>query len=189
MTQILVTPPAAPAVDLATAKANLRIDGTDMDPLVTSWIAGVTSTMEAEIGQCMVTQQWDVIVDRFADSIALPHPANDVVSVSYIDEAGAKQDLAPALCRIVRRRYESSMVAARGTRWPTTACGDAEVTIRVSCGYGDDDKTTPAALKLYIIGKLVEQFDPAALTLRDRTTDTVQSKFLEGLLDQFRSHA
>jgi uncharacterized phiE125 gp8 family phage protein len=188
MTQILITPPAELAVDLVTAKANLHIDGDDMDPLVTSWIKGVTSTMEGEIGQCMVTQEWDVIVDRFADCIALPHPANDVVSVSYIDQAGVKQDLAPALCRIVRKRYESTLVPARGARWPVTACGDAEVTIRVSCGYGPDDATTPAALKLYIISKLVEQYDPVSATMRDVTTDTAQSKYLEKMLDQFRSY-
>lgn len=188
MTQILITPPSALAVDLVTAKANLRIDDDDMDALVTSWIEGVTSTMENEIGQLMISQTWDVMLDRFADRIALPHPATEITSVSYVDQDGLTRQLSPILYRIIRTRYESILVP-RGIAWPATAVDDEAVTIRVVCGYGPDYQSTPPSLKLYIIGKLVEQFDSAALTLRDRTTDTVQSKFLEGLLDQFRSHA
>lgn len=189
VTQVLVTPPTVLAVDLATAKLNMRIDGTDMDALVTSWIEGVTSTMENEIGQCMVDQGWQVVTDGFADRIPLPHPASEILSITYLDAAGDEQQLAPALCKIVRKRYDSALVLAADAAWPVTAVDEAAVTISVKCGYGPTADTTPAALKLYILGKLVEQFDPISATMRDLTTDTVQSKNLERLLDQFRSYA
>jgi hypothetical protein len=47
-----------------------------------------------------------------------------------------------------------------------------------TCGYGDDEEAVPGAVKLYILSKLIEQYDPPARS----QAGTVQSKFNDRLL-------
>lgn len=202
MSSRLISPPTALAVDLAEAKQNLRIDGTDMDALVTQWIKGTTGLLEQEIGQCLMMQTWEVSLDEFptrwptwhhgpehrSDGIRLPHPVKTVQSVSYIDEQGQQQALPEMAWMLDADRYSTHLRPARGTSWPRTSRGPGAVVITVDCGYGEDATATPDALKLYILAKLVQQFDPVSTTPRDLTSDTVQAKFIEGLLDAFRSY-
>ncbi len=203
MTKIRTVAPAVLAVTLADAKANLRVDAdrTDMDDLITSWIRGVVSKAEHAIGQRLMTQTWQVRLDAFpgasfwrlgdacagslAQAIGLPHPVISVSSVKYLDPDGVEQTLAPAGYKLVRRNYESFLVPARGGNWPATAGELDSVVSTVVCGYGADPALTPENVRLFILAKLVEQFDPATRLERD----TVQSAYLDGLLDACRSYA
>lgn len=185
MSAVRILPPVQLPVDLALAKLNLRIDGDDMDLLVTSWVRGIVAKLEHEIGQCLVTQTWRVSVDGFHNGIALPHPALQVALVSYVDADGNAQRLAPAACRIHRTSYRSTLLPAAGASWPATLADLAAVTIEVVCGYGDQPEQVPDNLKLYILAKLVEEFDPVTRMERD----TTQSAFVTGLLDACRTYA
>ena len=49
-------------------------------------------------------------------------------------------------------------------------------------GYGASDADIPKGIKLYILARLVEQYDPAIRVEKD----TVQSSFLDGLLDRYK---
>lgn len=182
---IRITPPVVLADDLALIKKNMAIDGDYMDDVVTGWARGVISQLEHEIGQCLMTQTWRVTLDAFALEIALPHPVIDVVSVKYIDVDGAEQLLATGNYRIRASRYTSLLVPSRGARWPATLDDTDVVTIDVKCGYGAALADVPENVQLYILAKLVEQFDPATRLERD----TVQSAFVDRLLDACRSYA
>jgi uncharacterized phiE125 gp8 family phage protein len=199
MTKIRTAAPAALAVTLDSAKAALRIDGDEMDALVTIWVKGIVGDLEHEIGQCLMEQTWEVRLPAFpcaprwqlgqaarqlADEISLPHPVLSITSVSYIDQAGNSQLLAPENYRLNRARYSSSLSPARGSSWPATAEDDAAVVVVLKAGYGTAPEATPEEVQLYVLAKLVEQFDPATRTERD----TVQSKFVDGLLDRCRSY-
>lgn len=185
MTAIRVTPPAVLAVDLDLIKRNMVIDGDYMNDVVTGWAQGVIAQLEHEIGQCLMAQTWRVTLDAFAPEITLPHPVIDVVSVEYIDLDGAEQVLASSGYRVRASRYDSLLVPGRGARWPATLPDTDVVTIEVKCGYGTMPKDTPENIRLYILAKLVEQFDPITRTERD----TVQSAFIDRLLDACRSRA
>jgi uncharacterized phiE125 gp8 family phage protein len=201
MTKIRTVAPTVLAVDLAVAKANLRIDGSDMDALVTLWLRGIIASLEHEIGQCLMEQTWEVRLPGFpsipcwrvgqrvassvADEIRLPHPVMAVTSVKYLGTDGAEQVLGEGAYRLNASRFASTLSPARGASWPATAEDDAAVVIEVQCGYGDTPDKTPENVQLYILAKLVEQFDPATRTERD----TVQSAFIDGLLDACRSHS
>jgi uncharacterized phiE125 gp8 family phage protein len=200
MTKIRTAAPTVLAVTLEDAKMALRIDGSDMDVLVTMWTKGVIANLEHEVGQCMMEQTWEVRLPAFpgvpcwavgqpsprnlSAEISLPHPVMEVTSVSYIDIDGATQTLAPEAYRINRTRYTSTLSPARGGSWPATAEDDAAVVVVAQCGYGDAPEATPEEVQLYILAKLAEQFDPATRLERD----TVQSKFVDGLLDRCRSY-
>ncbi|KQW97133.1 hypothetical protein ASC94_10100 [Massilia sp. Root418] len=185
MAEIRITPPAVLAVDLALVKSNMGIDGGDLDALVTSWTKGVIADLEHEIGQCMMEQTWRVTADGFGDAITLPHPVIEIASVKYIDPDGVEQTLADTGYRVRREQYQSSLLPARGASWPATLDDVDVVTIEVVCGYGDTPDSTPENVQLYILAKMREQFDPATRLERD----TVQSTYLDGLLDACRSYA
>lgn len=184
MTMIRITPPAALPVSLDLAKANMRVDGDDMDALITSWIKGVVAALEHEIGQCLIEQTWRVMVDSFPAALELPHPVMSVTSVKYFDVDGTEQTLDPAAYRLWRARYRSALMPPRGGAWPETLA-DTDVTVEVVCGYGAAPDDVPENVQLYILAKLVEQFDPATRMERD----TVQSAFVARLLDACRSYA
>lgn len=185
MTQRLITPPTVLAVTLDQAKANLRVDGADMDALITMWVEGIIAALEHEIGQCLMPQTWEVTLDAFPIAISLPHPVISITSVKYLDVTGAEQTLAPAAYKLIRSAYTSTLTAISGATWPTTASEVGAVTITVECGHGTTAAATPANVRLYILAKLVEQFDPATRTERD----TVQSDFVGRLLDACRTYA
>lgn len=200
MTKIRTFAPTVLAVTLDAAKAALRIDGDDMNALVTIWIKGIIGDLEHEIGQCLMEQTWEVRLPGFpgvpcwplgqlaphqlADEISLPHPVLSIISISYLGQDGNSQPLAPEKYRINRTRYTSSLSPARGGSWPATAEDDAAVVVVLKSGYGTSPEATPEEVQLYILAKLVEQLDPATRMERD----TVQSKFIDGLLDRCRSY-
>lgn len=201
MTKIRTAAPSVTAVTLEAAKAALRVDGDEMDALITIWIKGIIGELEHEIGQCLMEQTWEVRLPAFpgapcwnlgqsaprrlADEISLPHPVLSITSVSYIDPDGSTQPLAPEQYRLNQTRYTSSLSPARGTNWPATAEDDAAVVVVLKAGYGSAPEAMPENVQLYILAKLVEQFDPATRMERD----TVQSSFISGLLDRCRSYA
>ncbi len=204
MTKICTVPPAVLAVTLADAKENMRIDGNDLDALVSSWVAGTVAALEHEIGQCMMEQTWTVTLDEFPsipmqvigsahvrkimNAIDLPHPVISVTSIKYLDLAGDEQILAPSAYRISRKAYSTSVAPVVGTVWPITLTETDVVVVTCVCGYGDTAAATPPNVKLYVLAKLVEQFDPVSSTMRDLKDDTVQSKFITRLLDACRSY-
>lgn len=185
MSMMQITPAAVLAVDLSLIKKNMVIDGDYMDDIITGWARGVIATLEHKIGQCLMAQTWRVTRDAFAEEIILPHPVLGVVSVKYVDVAGAEQVLATDAYRVRASRYESVLVPARGERWPATLADTDVVVIEVQCGYGTTPAATPPDIQLYILAKMVEQFDPAAKAERD----TTQSVFVERLLDARRTYA
>ena len=174
------------AVPLAKARENLRVDGEYMDALITTWLSGIIADAEFQLGQCLMEQTWEVHLDRFPTPIPLPHPVlsvDDVASITYLDANGIGQTLAPAAYQLVRSEYKSSLVPARGMVWPSSADVCTPV-VTVKCGYGNTPDKTPANIQLYLLAKLVEQFDPATRSERD----TVQSTFIDRLLDACRTY-
>lgn len=201
MTQIRTIAPTVLAVTLDSARANLRVDGTDLDALITTWVKGITADLEHHIGQCLMEQTWEVHLPVFpvvpchligkaqpiqaTQAISLPHPVISITSVQYLDEAGVEQTLDSTAYRMNVGRYASTLTPARGATWPATAEDEAAVVVTLQCGYGSTPDKTPENVQLYILAKLVEQFDPHTRTERD----TVQSVFVDGLLDACRSYA
>jgi len=185
MQSIQTVPPAVLPVDLRKAADNLGIDGTDADDRIAGWLHGIVGTLEKRIGRCLMRQTWQVTLDSFSPAVSLPHPVLRVVSINYVDAAGQDQTLPLSAVRLVRQQYATLLKPARGQIWPATLQDDEAVRITVESGYGDDPDATPADLKLYILAKLVEQYDPAAGGERE----TVQTSYLDSMLDPYRSYA
>lgn len=185
MSQRLIKPPTELAVTLDQAKANLRVDSSDLDALITLWTQGITTALEHEIGLCLMPQTWEVTLDAFPVAIKLPHPVISIASVNYLDTSGVEQTLSPAAYKLTRTAYASALTPAAGTAWPATFHDTEVVTVTLQCGCGPTASSTPKNIQLYLLAKLVEQFDPATRMERD----TVQSDFIGRLLDACRTYA
>lgn len=73
MPSILLTPPAAEPLSLAEAKAFLRVETTDDDPLVAALISAARLHVETRTGLALVTQSWRMVLDCW--------PANGRIAV------------------------------------------------------------------------------------------------------------
>jgi uncharacterized phiE125 gp8 family phage protein len=188
MSMIQVSPPAALAVSLATAKDQLRIeqDDTAFDALLTLWIEGITAS-EAEhvTGRAFVNRPMRVALDSFPDAIRLAAPAYSVESVKYLDPDGVEKTLDPADYYADKVTEPGYIVPASGKAWPATAVQVNTVTVDFTAGYGPDGSTVPKAAQLYILARLSEQWDPATKEFKE----TVTSSFVKGLLDQLKVYA
>jgi uncharacterized phiE125 gp8 family phage protein len=186
MTARLITPPTGLPVTLDEAKANMGIDGTDQDAVLTAWIMGVTAYAEQMTHRAIMQQGWRVTLDAFPDAIRLEAPKLlSVQSVNFVDAAGADQVLDPADYRVDTVSEPGYIVPARGKAWPVTYDEINAVSVDYTCGYGNAPADVPAGIRLFILAKLREQFDPAVRVEKD----TVQATFIDRLLDQYVVYA
>lgn len=180
----LITPHAALPVSLAEAKLNLRIDGNEQDTMIEAWLHGITAHAEHVTGRSFINQTWRVTLDAFPDAIELPVPVSSV-TVKFLDEAGIEQTLDPADYLVDSASEPGYAVPNVGKAWPTTYDRINAVNVDVVAGYGATEASVPNGIKLYILAKLVEQYDPAIKAEKD----TVQSSFIDRLLDPYKVYA
>lgn len=181
----LITPPAALPVSLASAKMNLRIDDSDQDDLITAWIEGITAHAEHYTGRSFVNQTWRVTLDTFPDAIELPPPVSSVISLKYLDEEGTEQTLDPTDYIVDSVSEPGYLVPGVDKAWPATYDRINAVYVDVVSGYGATYTDVPAGLRLYILAKLTEQFDPSVRVEKD----TVQASFIDSMLDRYKVYA
>ncbi|MGI4849324.1 MAG: head-tail connector protein [Janthinobacterium lividum] len=183
MTDRLITPAQELAVPLETAKANLGFDGNDSDLLITVWLKGVIAHAENYTNRAFVHQTRRLTLDSFAEAIELERsPLASVIAIRFYDVDGQQQTLDPADYLVDTASEPGYVVPAAGKAWPATADRVNAVTVDYVAGYGPSDVTVPEEIQLYILAKLVEQFDP---TVRLEQM-TVQSTFIDSLLQSSR---
>jgi uncharacterized phiE125 gp8 family phage protein len=133
----LVTGPAVEPISLAEAKAHLRVEVANDDELIDSLIAAVRQGVE-ERGYVLITQTWDLHLDRFPGVIRIPRaPVQSIDSVSYVDTDGATQPLALSLYTADLTATPARIVPAYGESWPATRPVPKAVTVRFVAGYGN----------------------------------------------------
>ena len=93
----LITPPAEEPVNLAEAKAQLRIDSTNEDAVLLGYLKTAREDAETILRRAILTQTWDIFLKAFpgAASIRLPlPPLQSVTGVYYTPDGGTEQTYA-----------------------------------------------------------------------------------------------
>ena len=95
----IVAPAEAPVM-LAEAKAQLRVDHDDEDPLIQHYIDAATAWLDGAsgiLGRCLVSQTWQMDLDAITGLILLPFPDSVIDSAVFTDAAGVDLDYHIAL--------------------------------------------------------------------------------------------
>lgn len=134
----LITVPASLAVDLAKVKTDLRIDGSDQDALITTFINAATKACEHKIGRKIIDQTWELALDAFPDdAIELPfYKSTAIVSVKYIDTAGVEQTIFASNYTLDNYDRHNWLLPAIGYTWPDVQADTANA-VKVRFKSGD----------------------------------------------------
>lgn len=137
MRLIRVTPPVQEPLAPEEVQLYRREDSATELPLLTGLIRAAREMVEEHTRTALVTQTWELRVDRFpCGSIRLPRPpVQSVESVKYIDSAGAEVTLAPTEYVLDSSDFPGVVRLAYGRSWPTTRDEPAAVRIRFVAGY------------------------------------------------------
>lgn len=169
-------------VTLAEAKLDARIDGTEYDSMIPSWIAAARSMAEQACGRAFALATYTLKLDAFpAGEIRLDwSPVASITSVQYIDTAGATQTLASSAYVLDSHNLPAWLLPAYGTEWPDTLDAANAVTVTYVAGEGT---STPDTVKTYIKAHIAERVKNAEATSDKPLTPL---PYLERLLDRER---
>lgn len=152
----LITAPASYPVTLTEAKAQCRVDGSDEDALLNSYIAMATAHVESVTGRAIISQTWELVIDDFSDAIMLTKgPVQSVTSVKYIDTNEVEQTLATDQYTLDNVSDPAWIVKPDDVTYPEVADGVNNVVIRFVAGYA----TVPAELKAAIQVLIASWYD------------------------------
>ena len=158
----IITPADALAVSMEDARAHARANGTDQDSEIEIRVRALTAEAEHITGRVVINRTYAVTLPRFTDKVTLPaSPLFQVVSLQYLDEAGATQTLDDATYTVDRSTEPNAIALMPGASWPSTKEHPEAVTLTVICGYGATEASTPAEFKGFILAKVREFFAPA----------------------------
>ena len=188
VTVVVITPPAAPCVSLALAKAHLRVDGDDEDTLIGQHIAAAQGAIDGPAGwlnRAIGRQTLELRCDGFRSAvreISLPcTPLVEVASIAYLDAGLQDQVLAPGLWRATTYGLQP----AWGQAWPCGAVAPEALRIRYTAGYADGQAPAPIRQALLLmIGDLFANRE--AVVIEAGKTSAVLNPAADALLAPFR---
>lgn len=153
-------PTVAPTVEPVTLIDALRQcrtapDDSTEDARIQAYIVATRGMAEHEIGQRLITQTWQYVLDAWpADGcITLPQtPVQSVGSVTYVNSAGTTTTLAPEAYRLDKRGQRAVLRPAYGTTWPSDVRSDvAVITITYVVGFGDAGDAVPGPIREWML--------------------------------------
>lgn len=153
----LYAAPATEPVSLDEAKAQCRIDTADEDNLLEALIQTAREYVESFTHRALITQTWDLKLDSFPATIAVPYPTLQTTPtapvITYVNTAGTTTTLSASLYTVDAPAGPKSspgrIVPGYGLSWPDTRAVPNAVTVRFVAGYGADT-AVPAGIKAAI---------------------------------------
>lgn len=137
------TAPTEEPITLAEVKAHSRIDFSDDDALIGTYITAARQWAERTgLWRTLVTTTFDLSLDGFPcyamQPLYLPRPPlQSVTSIAYVDIAGVTQTWsASAYVVDTKSSNLGRIMPVYGTIWPVTRMQMNAVTIRFVAGYG-----------------------------------------------------
>jgi uncharacterized phiE125 gp8 family phage protein len=129
-------------IDLPTAKAHLRVDGSDEDGLVTVYLAAAIGAIEKATSKYLTSHD---VTQKFAgfrdcdQALRLWYgPVTDFPgpTIAYDDVNGVEQSLTSF--RLVEG-VNALLLPAYGAHWPQAKCAAGSVRVTYAAGYADNE--------------------------------------------------
>jgi len=150
----LIDAPAERPVSLDELRAYLRADDGDSDEALGALLDAAIGRVDGRhgvLGRALCEQTWELLLDAFpAGDVTVPlPPLKQVLSISYLDAAGATQTVSSATY-VVDAASEPGVIALKpGQTWPATLAQRNAVAVQFKAGYGAA-AAVPANLKAAI---------------------------------------
>lgn len=169
----VVTAPTVEPVQLATAKAHLRVDLGTEDVLIESLIRAARLHVEALTGLACITQTLDYTFDDFPENgspLFLPRtPVASITSVTSYSTAHVASTFASASYTLLSTTVPAKILLNDGYDWPSSLRDEAGGVVRFVAGYGTAESAVPEpirqAMLLLIAHWFVQREPTAAVTL------------------------
>lgn len=177
----LITAPKASPIDLDDVKDHLRIDGVADDSMLQLWVDAATDVIEKATNRALITQTWNLRLDRFpfCGPIWIPlQKLQSVTSLTYTDPDGTTQTMSSANYEVDFTEDYAKIVLAYGQAWPSIRDKINAVTVQFIAGYGDSASAVPAGLRkalCFLIGHWYENREPVVVgTIASKVPDTLE---------------
>jgi uncharacterized phiE125 gp8 family phage protein len=155
---VTITPPAAEPITLEQAKQFVRVDGSDLDLEISSYIKGACAHVQTLTSTRLATQTVEVTADSFADLAVLPiGPVQSVSQIHYVNDAGAEQLLEATTYELSGAGLEQGIRPVSGTRWP--GYGNRAVRVQLVVGYAPEAAALPSDITLALLLSVRALFD------------------------------
>lgn len=140
--------PSVEPISTTEAKSHLRVDTSDDDTLIASYIKSARHYIENYINRQIIQATWVLKRRGFVDELYLPRgPLSSVSSIQYVDADGATQTLAGTVYTVDADSNPGRIVLAYGKSWPTVRDQINNVTITFVAGYGTATTDVPEPLR------------------------------------------
>ncbi len=180
-----ITAPASEPVTLAEAKLHVRQDLDADDTLITGLITAAREEVERISWHGLLTQTWELVLDRWpaCDAIELPHPPlQSVTSVKYTDSNGVETTWSAANYVVDTDSVPGRIVLGFNVAWPLFVLQPTGgIRIRYVAGW-TSAANVPQALKqamLLLVGHWYEN--------REDTGKAATDTIARGVADLLRS--
>ncbi len=159
---------------------------TTSDSEISALVRAARTTAESKTRRALVTQTWDLILDRFPCwEITLPKsPVQSVTSITYVDDNGQTQTLDSAEYLVDTSSAPGRITPAFGKSWPVSRWQNNAVTIRFVCGYGSASDV-PAGIKQWMLVRIKHFVDNKGPVVVGTISSEFPRSFVDGLLDDF----
>jgi uncharacterized phiE125 gp8 family phage protein len=165
MPLVMTSGPAVDPVSLAETKAFLRVDLHDEDMLIAGLVTAARVHLETRLGRALVTQGWQLWLDRpqLAAVVPLPlAPVQAVTAVTALDDEGAEVAVDPGSYALDPVSEPARLIFGRGV--PSVRRHNG-LRIDFTAGYGASPADVPQPLRQAIqllVAHWYEEREPVA---------------------------
>lgn len=170
----LSTAPKGLPLDLTHVKRHLAIYDTDRDGLLPTWIRQAWQTAEARTNRVLLHSRYTLTMPNFPNeivrvannwpyhAIVIPHaPLASVVSIQYIDSAGATQTVSGSDYVVNRKAVPSFVTPTYGVSWPSPQDLEEAVTVTYDAGYASPFTANSTSNEITVTGPVTWAVDDA----------------------------
>lgn len=179
----LTTGPASEPISLTEAKAQLRLEISADDDLVTDLIQGAREAVEDITKRQLITATWKLTLDAFPAEIVLPlPPLQSVSSIKYYDTDGNQQTLSSSLYSVDTQSQPGRITPAYGESWPDTRTINNAVEVNFVAGYGDAGSDVPMKIRQAMLLYITWGYeDREAMKMKPRAIDDLLSHYIASI--------
>ena len=156
----VITEPVVEPVAVSEVKEQLRLDGNELDAMISGLITAARMAVEALVKRRLITTGLRIGFDRFCPVMQLPYsPVQSVDSIKYTDEMGVVKTLSETGYLVDLASDPVRITPAYSVPWPSIRPTVGAVSIEYTAGYGDDATDVPRPIRQAIISLVIDMFE------------------------------